>query len=605
MNAKIYGLLIGGACLGLLTACGSDEPPPPEPDADLVRETRSGQVIGFSDGDVSRWRGIPYAAAPVGELRWRAPQMAPRWQEVRQATQFGPACSQVASPLSGGDLGDPGDLVGSEDCLYLNITAPADADPNALLPVMIWIHGGGNMVGASHFYDFAGLVRQENLIVVSINYRMGLFGWFSHEAVRQTAPEIMDASANFGLLDIIASLEWVRDNIAAFGGDPTQVTIFGESAGGTNVASMLASRAAAGLFQGAIMQSGSTGSFSLAEAEATEEAADGLRGSGWFVSHWLEHYDALDSDGNPLPKPDPTDAAGLMRWLRALDADAVQQAGLWTESGADSTGYPFVARIIEDGLVIPSAGLNEAFRTGKTNVVPTIFGSNKDEMKLFFAFDDRMVSNWFGIQYFIRDLGRYERANSYRTRAWKAYGADQPALQHRAPTWVYRFDWDEEPEILWTDFAELLGAAHAFEIPFVSGNLTEGPIAALALNDDNRQAAFRLSEQMMAYWGAFARYGSPTAARDLPLWPGYRISSSFMVFDTERDAGLHLRQGVLSLPGLLEELATDEQVSDTAERCELAWRLYQVTPEPLPQRVRSYQQWQDGLCSDIPPQYRF
>lgn len=605
MQTTALRILTITACLGLLSSCGSDEPPPPEPNLDLTRETRAGTVVGFSDGEVSRWRGLPFAAAPVGNLRWRAPQLTPRWQGARQATEFGPICSQIGNQLSGGKDIVPGEIAGSEDCLYLNVVAPGDADKNELLPVMVWIHGGGNIVGAGSFYNFGLLAQRQRVVVVTLNYRLGLFGWLSHEALRQTAPDIMDASANFGLLDIISSLEWVRDNISVFGGDPTRVTIFGESAGGTDVNAMLGSRASTGLFHGAIAQSGSTQSFPVEQAEATEEAVDGLRGSGWFVRHWLQHEDALDAEGNPLPKPHPEDYGELVQWIRALDAEDIHKSSIWADEGQEPAQFPLMARVINDGLVIPSVGLTETFRQGRTQSVPAIFGTNRDEAKLFMAFDDEVVSNWLGIQYIIRDPARYERSSSYVSRMWKAYGADQPALHHAAPTWVYRFDWDEETKLLWTDFSQLLGAAHAFEIPFISGDMTDGPITSLIFNDENRAAARELSERMMAHWGTFARIGSPAAVDGSPLWPGYRIGHSFMVFDTTQDAGLHLRQGVISQQSLLEELATDAQVADEAERCDLAWGLFRTSAAPLPQNLQRYEQWQDGLCKEMPPKFGF
>ena len=245
-------------------------------DPTSLRDTQAGQVLGFADTyNTQAWLDIPYAAAPVGELRWRAPQAAEAWTGVRNALQYGATCTQFSGILSGQE-GDDGDLVGNEDCLSLNVWSPRLA-PNELankkLPVMFWIHGGGNDSGTANIYQAHHLAGSKDVIVVLINYRLGLMGWFSHDAIRANANNFEDASGNFGTLDIIAALGWVKNNISAFGGDPDNVTIFGESAGGRNVFSLLASPLAKGLFHRAISQSGTADTTLLTLAENSQMIA--------------------------------------------------------------------------------------------------------------------------------------------------------------------------------------------------------------------------------------------------------------------------------------------------------------------------------------------
>ena len=226
-----------------------------------------GELIGFTaENGAHIWRGVPYGEDTSGKNRWRAPRPAPVWDGVREATAFAPVCPQIATPFTPIEGFVLGELEGSEDCLAMDIYAPSDAVGRSL-PVMVWIHGGSNVSGASQMYIGDRLAANEDVIVISVQYRLGPLGWFSHQALRDSADTFEDTSANFGTLDLIASLKWVRDNITAFGGDPDRVTIFGESAGGHNVATLLGSPLAEGLFHQAIIQSGSFDSVSVSDAE--------------------------------------------------------------------------------------------------------------------------------------------------------------------------------------------------------------------------------------------------------------------------------------------------------------------------------------------------
>jgi para-nitrobenzyl esterase len=242
------------------------------PAEDSLRQTVNGEVIGFEDRhDTWSWRGIPYAQPPIGDLRWRAPQPALPWEGTLQALEFAPWCPQLPIPVVN-DTDEP--WLGDEDCLYLNVSAPKSWSPgDELLPVMLWLHGGGNSVGSADLYAAVrNLAHREQVITVSIHYRLGMLGWFRHPALVAEAANEFDASGNFGTLDTIAALQWVRDNIQAFGGDPGNVTVFGESAGGMNTFALLLSPLAKDLFHRAISQSGMLVTSPLASAENAQDA---------------------------------------------------------------------------------------------------------------------------------------------------------------------------------------------------------------------------------------------------------------------------------------------------------------------------------------------
>jgi para-nitrobenzyl esterase len=402
-----------------LAACGAEpqRETPPSPSDNAIRMTAQGEAIGFAGANgVNIWRGLPFAAPPVGDLRWRAPRPPAPWSGRREAISFASGCVQVTNVFNASTGGAFGTLQGAEDCLYLDIYAPAAARPGIKLPVMVWIHGGNNVSGSSKLYIPDQLAANENVIVVTVQYRLGPLGWFAHEAIRASAETPEDASANFGTLDLIAALRWVRENITAFGGDPDLVTIFGESAGGQNVASLIVSPLARGLFERAIIQSGLFDSYALADAEA------GAR--------------------------DKNSASAAA--ARAGAAGAAALRGLSTEQlfGAyqlDEGSFLTLPRVIADGVVLPEGGLRTALATpGGFNAVPVITGTNRDEMKLFQFLDPRLVDKWFGVFVTAKDPKFYDALAYYQSRLWRIRSVDEPASAmttagHEA-VYAYRFD---------------------------------------------------------------------------------------------------------------------------------------------------------------------
>jgi para-nitrobenzyl esterase len=281
-------ILISIAVVGYFTFFTAEEPPPPiERDAVTLRSTTAGDVVGFIDSYGTRaWKGIPYAEPPVGPLRWRAPRPPRPWSGVRETLAAATACPQLKSFIGDGSGAEDSLIDGVEDCLYLNLWSPANASN---LPVMFWIHGGGNTIGHAGTYNGAALAGQRNVVVVTINYRLGPFGWFAHPALERDDP--LDDSGNYGTLDAIRALQWTRDNIAAFGGDPDNVTVFGESAGGFDTLAMMASPLAEGLFHRAIVQSGGYSPTSM--TKASNPVAEG--GDDYSATEILSHL--LVSDG--------------------------------------------------------------------------------------------------------------------------------------------------------------------------------------------------------------------------------------------------------------------------------------------------------------------
>jgi len=559
-----HRMLAAMLCTAALGACGGRDAalPPPVADEAARRSLPAGEVIGTGGWHGGHaWRGLPFAQPPTGALRWRAPQPAERWSGLREALTFGSPCPQFASSV-GGVPGEPGSIKGNEDCLYLNVYAPAfaaDAVPGegARLPVMFWIHGGGNTIGAASRYDGSALATQQNVIVVTTNYRLGALGWFRHAALRPecaAAPEadaacLADASGNFGTLDQIRALEWVRDNIAAFGGDPNNVTIFGESAGARNALALLVSPRAAGLFQRAIAQSGGTRSSSLAEAENL--ATDPEPGAA--------------TSSREIAKKLGVDAAAL----RDVPAETLLRA--YYTGGIGMYDAP---QVFPDGSVLPAEDTLSAIRAGRYNAVPVLIGTNADENKLFFFLDPRYVRRVFGIFPIVKDETAYFRDTDYATRGWKINGADEPAraLSEVQPgrVFVYRWDWDEEGSVLWADLGELIGAAHGLEIAFVFDHWSLGREGRALYTKQNEPGRKALAAAMQGYWAEFARNGDPGSGRNggLPAWTAWNeAGDKYIVLDTEQGGGIRMSAETETLPELIAAIEADATYADTATRC--------------------------------------
>jgi para-nitrobenzyl esterase len=583
----------------LVLACGSEPPPGPRADPATRRTVSQGELVGFAKDGAHVWRAIPFARPPVGELRWRAPLPPEPWPGVREALAFGSACVQFAGPLGGPDGEDAGAPRGSEDCLTLNVYAPASGGEK--LPVMFWIHGGGNTIGDAHVYDASHLAAMQGVVVVTTHYRLGAFGWFAHPALRGEGTSADDRSGNFGTLDLVRALEWVRDEIARFGGDPARVTIFGESAGARNVFSLLLSPRATGLFQGAIVQSGGTMTSTFAEAEARHAAS----ANEVLARLLVADGSAVDPQAAHARVAEWSDTQ-IARYLRGKRAEEI----LARYDGSRLGGMYDCPQLFRDGAVLPAGEPLDVFATpGGYNAVPTIVGTNRDETKLFMAFGSPFVTRIFGIPLRLADPARYDVHAEYGSLLWKASGVDEPlAVMRRSQgpsVFGYRFDWDEEPKLLWLDFAKLFGAAHGLEIPFIFGRLDVGRGNRFVFDEARRPAAELLSARMVSYWTQFAATGDPGRGRDgaLPPWLAWDDSRpdapKFMVFDTEADGGVRMSSESVTRQALLERVLAESRFGEPPERCAF---LREMIPRNL--SAAEYASLGGGACAAFPLEER-
>jgi para-nitrobenzyl esterase len=463
--------------------------------------TRSGWIQGSAEDGLTVYRGIPFAAPPVGRLRWRAPQPPSSWSGVRKADQFAPVCMQDHPWWTGGNTQV------SEDCLYLNIWTPAKS-PGAALPVMVWIYGGGFSSGSSSMPIFDGeKLAKHGVVVVNIAYRVGPMGFLALPAL--SAESEHHVSGNYGLLDQLAALRWVQNNIAAFGGDPHRVTIFGESAGAISVSILAASPLGRGLFQGAISESG--GSFGPTRTPpAMGENIQTLRNA--------------ERDGVALEK---RLGVSSLAQLRRLPAAAIQRAS--------GRFWPVL-----DGWVIPGDQF-DLYQKGRYNDVPVLIGTNSDEGALFGAPPTRSdyvrsVRERFG-PFAQRILQRYPAtATEWRQSsmdlmrdagfAWHTWAwARLQARTGRSKVYVYYFD-HVPPRAANVPWKNAPGAIHSEEIAYVFQY--QDPSPSLRWSPTDRL----LSNDMATYWTDFAKDGDPNGP-GVPRWPAFTDSSPSVIHFTD------------------------------------------------------------------------
>ena len=545
------------------------------PDATTRRETGSGPVIGARDADDTHaWLGIPFVAAPLGDLRWRAPRPVEPWADPRETTAFRDPCVQLSGPLDGVP-DDSGPVVGSEDCLYLNIWAPrSNSTANAeTLPVMFWIHGGGNSIGTANTYPAHRLAGDGQVVVVTINYRLGFLGWMSHPALRTPDRDPLDASGNFANLDMIAALTWVRDNISNFGGDPDNVTIFGESAGGLNVYTLMASPLAQGLFHRAIAQSGLTSTTPLWRAENFKD--DPRPGQALSSKEWLAMQ--LHQAGRAGDREAARTMLSSMSAQDIRDFMHSRTPEQLLEGVSGGAGMYRAPQSFRDGTVLPKETVYELFADPRNyNSVPLMTGTNRDEAKLFLAQNPQFVERRFGFLPRIKDADAYDRAAAYFSDNWKAMAVDGAAERivpnSTQPVFAYRWDWDEGGKNWLVDYSELLGAGHGLEVPYLFHDF-EGSIAAPGLyTEENIPARDVLAAQMRSYWSEFAHNGAPGRGRggDLPYWQSWKNGGpNLMLLDTSAGGGLRMVREPMTVAMLKERLAQDEHLPDLRTRCAL------------------------------------
>ena len=558
------------------------------PHPDTRRRVAGGVLIGSREADGTHaWRGIRYARPPIGAFRWRAPQPVSAWEGVLHALQHGPMAPQYAGLLAPVPTKLHGGIVGAEDCLSLNVFAPAwafGAVPagHQRRPVMVWIHGGGNAVGTAASYDVArNYAAHDGMVVVTVNYRLGVLGWFCHPALHEAdaaTPE--ERSGNFGTLDLIAALCWVRDNIAAFGGDPGSVTIFGESAGGQNVLTLLASPLAAGLFQRAIAQSPVAETFSVHEAvERNDSPLESRRTSArevvarlWTAVGRAPDADAADQTLRAVP------ATELATWLRSLTPEELLRV-----FNPGSVGICLSPRPVRDGVVLPRDPLPEVFRRGAWNRVPVILGSNRDEYRTFLADKPEHVRLVFGKLPLLRNRAEYVVESNFFSQAWRSLHVEEPADAMLAgghgDVWTYRFDWDEAPAVPFVRPDILLGAAHGMEMAFAFRD-TVGELDIFGVNTPFNRAGRRVVAQAMGdAWTSFARTGVPGLSGGAQ-WPRRTqgTAAETLLIDSPAGGGLRMAAVRQDIASLKESLRLSPQVKSGESRCRIYARVFLWSP---------------------------
>lgn len=479
----------------------------------------AGKLEGQRQGELNIFKGIPYALPPVRSRRWRPPSLMPRWPGVKDATQFGPACPQPKPELSPIYAEDAMPM--REDCLTLNIWAAANAH-NA--PVLFWIHGGALTIGASRepLYDGSHLAAR-GLVVVSINYRLGVLGWLAHPELSKESP--LGVSGNYGLLDQIEALHWVRRNISAFGGDPSNVTVAGESSGALSVMYLMASPGARGLFSKAIAES--------AYMISTPELRRHIYGAPSAEESGMKLAAALHA---------PNIAA-----LRAMDAVEISLA-------APAAGYAPWGTI--DGRILPKQ-LVDVFDQRQQAPVPILAGFNSGEIRSLRSLAPHPPTDAATYESMIRD--RYgDLANDFlrlypssamqesilaATRdALYGWTAERLVTKQTAlglPSYLYFFDHGYPAEE-----SGDLHAFHASEIPFVFGTFDGTPPHWPRVPITPRET--NLSNAMMGYWSSFARSGRPSA-NSQPDWPAFGTTAAYMAFTDNPHPSMHLLPGMYQL----------------------------------------------------------
>ena len=456
-------------------------------------KVENGVLQGIYENGLTVYKGIPFAAPPVGDLRWKAPQPAAKWTGVRMADKFAPGAVQGIDPPSGK----------SEDCLYLNVWSPATSSKEKI-PVLVWIYGGGFSFGytSDPMYNGANLAKK-GVILVSIAYRVGQLGFLAHPELSKESPD--HVSGNYGLLDMIAALKWIKQNIAAFNGDPGKVTIFGESAGGIAVSMLCASPLAKGLFQGAISESG--GSFGPTRPTT-------------YPGENLKYLKDAEINGEAYTK-----SAGVtsIDELRKIDADKLPGRSV-------GMAWPII-----DGYVIPDDQHN-LYEAGKYNDVPILVGYNSDEgasfsppktiedyisgtQKRYGKFADQLIAAYPAgtgtVLKTARDLSR-DAAFGWQTWSW----AMLQVKTGRSKVFYYYFD--QHADYLQNSPRFGYGSTHGQEVAYVFQHLD-------TTKPDITKTDIEISDAMSTYWTNFAKYGHPNS-KGVPAWPVFTVAQPNVMY---------------------------------------------------------------------------
>ncbi len=498
----IAGLMGLALCGAGFSALAEDQP--------VKVRIDSGVIVGRATPTIETFKGVPFAAAPVGDLRWRPPQPVAPWSAERDASRFGPACPQPLRPDGRPNAGGYGGAT-SEDCLNLNIYAPKGA---RRAPVMVWIYGGANAFGANDVPSYEGSAfARDGVVLVEVNYRLGALGFFAHPALTKAAKP-GEALANYGLMDQVAALAWVKRNAAAFGGDPGNVTVFGESAGGVDILALMTAPSAKRLFEKAIVESG----------------------GGWFPARPLAKAEAA---GVALAK-----RAGLSPTATAADLRAAPVGLLVANTDQD-------VALVVDGRFLPRQP-QAAFAQGQALHVPLIIGSNSFEASLMRSFSVPAAAFLGGFPPEVKAAYAKEApdeaglASALFTDSLMGAPARWIAARNAqaSRSWLYYFSY-----VRTAQRDRLPGANHASEIPYAFDSQDAIPVYANEITPQDRA----LAKVMHACWVAFAKAGAPSCV-GAPAWPSYSPGDDrLMAFGQTIEVREHFRKAQFDLLDKLEQ----------------------------------------------------
>lgn len=519
---------------------------------DLTVNTASGDVKGTTIDDAWVWKGIPYAKPPVGDLRWKAPVDPDPWTGVRDATSPSSECSQQVTDKFWRPAA--GQFTGSEDCLYLDIYRPMTLEKG--LPVYVWIHGGANIIGSAQLYNGAALAKRGNMIIVVIQYRLGMLGWLTHPALRHGSAD--DNSGNYGTLDTMKALAWVQKNIKAFGGDPDKVTVGGQSAGGQHVMNLVISPKT-NKFTKAFAESPALASLMPLRTQAAGDAQTNAIIDRLLIS------DGLAAN---IPSADAYRAgmsdSDIAAYLRGKTPVQIMQAAI----ASSPTGSMPVPTPFMDGTVLPTTDWLTAINNGNFKKVPLIIGTTKYEFKdlmtlyasllaLFGVPSSAPAYTWNDLYNVINEAGTptlnqvlptpadqfvYEATGLMKSREWQSECntiARAIKTNNTANTvYSYLFTWTGGGDPALADFSFIFGASHAQDVPFFFGDKTDlfKGYTFTAANHDGRVA---LQKAMMDYLTSFVKTGNTNAACSrLPEWTQWSNEAAdpkFITFDANLD----------------------------------------------------------------------